>query len=145
VSELIDGKAMVMDESIRAALESDSLIDITTTGRRTGQRRRIEVGFSYLEGRFFITGRPGRRGWYANLIARPHLRVHFKQSLKRDVWATGVPILDREYRRRIFEQIREGAREGRSVDVDEWVVRSPLVLVEIGAGSPGQTFESPIG
>ncbi len=134
-----------MDESVRTALENDSLIDITTTGRRTGQQRRIEVGVSYLEGRLFITGRSGRRGWYANLMARPHLRIHFKQSLKRDVWATGVPILDSEYRRRIFEQIRERAPGGLSVDVDEWVARSPLVLVEIGEASPGQSFESPIG
>ena len=134
-----------MDANIRAALETDSLIDISTTGRRTGQPRRIEIGFSYLEGRLFITGRPGRRGWYANLMARPHFRIHFKQSLKWDVWATAVPILDSEYRLRIFEQIAERAPERLSVDVDEWVARSPLVLVEIGEASPGHSFESPIG
>jgi len=134
-----------VDEAVRKALERDTLIDITTRGRRSGLPRRIEVGFSYLDGLLFITGRPGRRGWYANLRANPHFTVHFKQSLQRDVAALAVPILDREYRRRIFAQIKE-RRALPALDVDEWVARSPLVRVELLAQPAGQAyFQAPIG
>lgn len=134
-----------MDEAIQRALESDTLIDITTTGRRSGQSRRIEIGFSYLDGRIFITGRPGRRGWYANLTARPQFTIHFKQSFQRDVAATAIPMLQSDYRRRIFEQIRERAAGRFSLDVGEWVARSPLVRVEISDPNVPDFLNTEIG
>ena len=70
-----------MDDAVRQALERDTLIDITTTGRRTGQPRRIEIWFHYQDGRILITGSPGARDWYANMAADPHFTWHFKQSL----------------------------------------------------------------
>ena len=47
-----------VDDAVRHALGNDLLIDITTTGRKTGDARRIEIGFRYMDGRLFITGRP---------------------------------------------------------------------------------------
>ena len=55
-----------MDDAVRKALETDLVIDITTKGRKTGQPRRKEIWFHYLgEGEVYITGSPGKRGWYA--------------------------------------------------------------------------------
>ena len=51
-----------MDDAVRQALERDTLIDITTTGRRTGMPRRTEIWFHYQDGRILITGSPGARG-----------------------------------------------------------------------------------
>jgi hypothetical protein len=51
-----------VDERVRRALASDRTIDITTTGRRSGQPRRIEIWFHNLGGRIYISGLPGSRG-----------------------------------------------------------------------------------
>src|SRR3712207_9019649 len=50
---------------------SDRVIDITTTGRKSGQPRRIETWFHHLDGQIYLTGTPGPRDWYANLVANP--------------------------------------------------------------------------
>ena len=47
-------------QEIQQALVTDQVIDITTTGRRSGQPRRIEIWFHNLDGRLYITGTPGR-------------------------------------------------------------------------------------
>ena len=44
-----------MDEAVKQALERDRTIDITTTGRKTGQPRRREIWFHNLGGRLYIT------------------------------------------------------------------------------------------
>ena len=61
-----------MDEMIRKALIQDQTIDITTTGRKSGMPRRIEIWFANLDGRLFIRGGiPGRRDWLANTESQP--------------------------------------------------------------------------
>src|SRR4051812_19939652 len=69
-----------VDDSVRAALSRGGTIDITTTGQRTGQPRRIEIVFHRIDGRMWISGlpRPRKRAWLANLEADPHLVVHLK-------------------------------------------------------------------
>jgi hypothetical protein len=65
---------------VRDELRDDPTVDITTTGRRSGQPRRIEIWMLDVDGRFFITGTPGRRDWLANVIAYPDLVVHLKRQ-----------------------------------------------------------------
>ena len=48
-----------MDADVRAALERDLTIDITTTGRRSGQPRRIEIWFYNVDGRIYLGGSSG--------------------------------------------------------------------------------------
>ena len=43
-----------MDPAIRQALSRGQVIDITTTGRRTGIPRRIEIVFHNIDGRIYI-------------------------------------------------------------------------------------------
>ena len=71
-----------MDKEVKETLERDRTIDITTTGRKTGQPRRKEIWFHNLDGRLFITGTPGRRDWYANMLANPNFTFHLKQSVQ---------------------------------------------------------------
>ena len=48
-----------MDDDVRDALERGRpLIDITTTGRRSGEPRRLEIVFHRIDGRFYISGSP---------------------------------------------------------------------------------------
>ena len=56
-----------MAEAIAKALARDRTIDITTTGRRSGRPQRVEIWWHRIEGRHYISGLPGARGWYANL------------------------------------------------------------------------------
>src|SRR5258705_13573870 len=71
-----------MDDSIQRALSRGRRIDMTTTGRRTGIARRIEIVFHNFGGRIFISGMPStrKRAWIANLEADPHFTFHLKDA-----------------------------------------------------------------
>jgi hypothetical protein len=53
---------------IQAALGNDNLVDISTTGRKTGKTRRFEIWSHYLDEQVHLTGKPAPRDWYANMI-----------------------------------------------------------------------------
>ena len=118
-----------MDEAVNQALDQDRTIDITTRGRKTGRERRKEIWFHNLDGRLYITGTPGHRDWYANLVANPEFTFHLKQSAQADLAARATPILDPSQRREVISAIDQ--KIGRGWDVDAWVERSPLVEVEL--------------
>ena len=118
-----------MNADVSRALEQDRVIDITTTGRKTGQPRRIEIWFHNVEGRLFITGPPGRRDWFANLVAHSEFTFHLKRSVQADLPAKATPILDDSQRRELmakFYSLSPGYR-----DLEVWVKESPLVEVEL--------------
>ncbi len=116
-----------MTDDIIAALESDRTVDITTTGRRTGQARRLEMWFHNLNGRIFITGLPGRRSWYANLIANPSFTFHLKQSVRADLDATARAVTDEGERRDVLGVLV--GRLGHLDNLEQWLADSPLVEV----------------
>ena len=118
-----------MDEPVKQALERDRTIDITTRGRKTGQPRRKEIWFHNVEGRLYITGTPGRRDWYANLLAHPEFTFHLKQSVRADLPARATAILDKARRREIIAAMHQ--KLGGNRDLEAWVEGSPLVAVEL--------------
>jgi deazaflavin-dependent oxidoreductase (nitroreductase family) len=91
-----------VDEAAHAALTRDGTVDITTTGARSGLPRRSEIWFLHLGGRTFITGTPGPRNWYANLLADDRLILHLKESHVADLPARAVPVHDEATRRWVF-------------------------------------------
>jgi deazaflavin-dependent oxidoreductase (nitroreductase family) len=117
-----------VDERIQRALENDRTIDITTTGRNSGQPRRIEVWRYRYDGRTFLSGSPGTRDWYANLLANSEFTFHLKGSAQADLPAIARPITDEAERREVIRGILEDLGRGHD-DVEEWVARSPLVEV----------------
>jgi deazaflavin-dependent oxidoreductase (nitroreductase family) len=117
-----------MDEAVVQALEDDPTIDITTTGRRTGEPRRIEIWMLVVDGRFFITGTPGRRDWLANLLADPHLTVHLKHGLVRDLPAQATVVHDEPTRRHLLAHAAADWYRSQSV-LDDLVADAPLVEV----------------
>jgi deazaflavin-dependent oxidoreductase (nitroreductase family) len=117
-----------MDDRTRTALETDRTIDITTIGRRSGEPHRVEIWFHRVGGSIYITGSPGERDWYANLLAEPWFTFHLKDSVRADLKALAEPITDPDERRRILAEIRP--RVGASAPLEEWLARSPLVRVE---------------
>ncbi len=87
-----------MDETIREALRRDRTIDITTMGRASGLPRRMETWFYRVDDQIYLTGSPGRRDWYANLLHNPEFTFHLKQSVVADLPAKAAPITDPDER-----------------------------------------------
>ncbi len=118
-----------MEETVRRALETDRVIDITTTGRHSGESRRIEIWFHNVDGRIYITGMPGKRSWYANLLSNAAFTFHLKESVVRDLPAMAIPIVADEERREVLAVITQ--RIGSRLPLEEWVSGSPLVEVRL--------------
>ncbi|MDP9026650.1 MAG: nitroreductase/quinone reductase family protein [Actinomycetota bacterium] len=128
-----------MTSSIERALAADRVIDITTTGRKTGEARRIEIWYHRIDGRYYITGTPGARGWYANLLEHPEFTFHLKESAQADLLAHATPVLGAE-KVRILDAITAAiaaAMPGRGVTLDEET--SPLVEVTLDADAGAGT------
>jgi deazaflavin-dependent oxidoreductase (nitroreductase family) len=116
-----------MDQQVQQALARGGTIDITTTGRKSGQSRRIEIWFHTLDDRVYITGLPGRRDWYANLLDHPAFIFHLKDGVQADLAAEATPITDAAQRRAILERILP--KLGRAGEIETWITNSPLVAV----------------
>src|SRR4051794_8192389 len=115
-------------ETVDAALERGQTIDITTTGRRSGKPRRIEIVFHNIEGRIYISGipRPQKRDWLLNLEADPHFTFHLKGQIDADLAATARAIDDETERLRVLPHV---ARAWKRNDLDAMVRYSPLIEV----------------
>jgi deazaflavin-dependent oxidoreductase (nitroreductase family) len=116
-----------LHSAIREALGKDRTIDITTIGRRSGLPRRIETWFYRVDDSVYLTGSPGRRDWYANLVQNPDFTFHLKQSVIADLAATAVPITEPGQREAVFRRILSDLGGGR--DLNEWIAGSPLMAV----------------
>ena len=46
----------MLNANVQEALEKDLIIDITTTGRKSGDARRVEIWFHNLDGLLYIVG-----------------------------------------------------------------------------------------
>ena len=106
-----------MNDQIRHSLSRGHRIDITTTGRKTGQQRRIEIVFHNIDGRLIITGTPRsdrKRAWLLNLESDPHLTFHIKRGgAPADLPATARVITDPTERRAIADWVATNAWSGR--------------------------------
>lgn len=134
-----------MRDDVRQALSitasstiEDRTIDITTTGRRSGEPRRIEIVFYRLGDDIYLSGIPGpkMRDWLANLAAQPHFTFHFKRGVVADLPATATVIADPAERRRVLAAFVEEFNRRQGPDsawpkavLDEWVERSPLAKI----------------
>ena len=133
---------MTVDDAVARALDigpdsspAERTIDITTLGRRSGIPRRIEVWFHRVDGRWYLTGVPGPRSWYANVRAHPRFTVHLKHGVTADLPATAAPV-DEAARRRVITAVLDlqnrpeiAARVSQRQHLDDWLARSPLVEI----------------
>ena len=120
-----------MDPAIRAALDRGGVIDITTTGRRSGQPRRIEIVLHNFGGRLVISGVPRRdrtRAWIHNLEADSRLTVHLKRGVVADLPATARVVTGEAERRELLVRV---AQNWNRTDVDAMVAWSPLIELTI--------------
>jgi deazaflavin-dependent oxidoreductase (nitroreductase family) len=135
-----------MREEVRRALAiggsasiEERTIDITTTGRRSGEPRRIEIAFYRFEESTYLSGIPGprTRDWLSNLTANPHFTFHLKHGVVADLPAVATVITEPAKRRRILADFVDqfNQRNGPDspwprADLEEWVESSPLARVD---------------
>ncbi|HKW69254.1 MAG TPA: nitroreductase/quinone reductase family protein [Candidatus Dormibacteraeota bacterium] len=115
------------EEAILTALEHGRRIDITTTGRRSGRARRIEIVFHNINGRIYISGTPrrNRRSWLANLESNPRFTFHLKGRVSADLRANARIIDDEAERRAVLPYIARAW----GADLEAMVRHSPLIEV----------------
>jgi deazaflavin-dependent oxidoreductase (nitroreductase family) len=134
-----------MRDDVRQALDIDRsstleqrTVDITTTGRRSGQPRRIEICFYRFGDAVYLSGIPGprTRDWLVNLAAEPHFTFHLKNGVVADLPAVAEVITDPAQRHRVLAEFvadfnqRNGPDSGWPTAVlAEWEDRSPLARV----------------
>jgi deazaflavin-dependent oxidoreductase (nitroreductase family) len=118
-------------------------IDITTTGRRSGQPRRIEIVFYRFEDTIYLSGIPGprTRDWLANLVAEQHFVFHLKHDVVADLPAVATVITDSAERRLVlthfvdeFNRRRDPGGPWPGAELEQWVERSPLARVSFPDG-----------
>jgi deazaflavin-dependent oxidoreductase (nitroreductase family) len=121
---------MSTNPNVAEALKHGHLIDITTTGRKSGEPRRLEITFHNIEGRLYISGIPSpkRRSWIANLDENPKLTFHLKGKVKADLAGTARVIDAQAERREILPHI---ARVWKRNDLEQMVRYSPLIEVTL--------------
>ena len=106
-------------------LASSVTIDITTNGRRSRRPSRIEIWWFRVEGRFIITGTPGPRDWYANVLADPKMTVHVNGH---NLAARAVPVDDADFRRVVFTAPHTSWYTTQA-ELDALVETSPMIEV----------------
>lgn len=111
-----------------ATLPATGTCDLTTTGRRSGEARTVEIWYVVVDGGFFIVGSPGARNWLANLRSDPHATLHLREP-DAVVDALAVEITDSDERRALTQRAwaLQPWYSGLEFTVDEWVARSPMV------------------
>lgn len=134
-----------MRDDIRQALEigpsatlAERTVDITTTGRRSGRARRIEICFYRVDGLIYLSGVPGpkRRDWLVNLEADLEFTFHLKHGVQADLAAVATVVTDPDARRETLRPVVAEFNARWSPDspwprgeLEEWVAGSPLALV----------------
>ncbi|MBE7189244.1 nitroreductase/quinone reductase family protein [Jatrophihabitans endophyticus] len=135
-----------MRDDVKQALDigpnpsvAERTIDITTTGRRSGLARRIEICFYRVDDEIYLSGVPGerRRDWLTNLVAEPSFAFHLKNGVVADLDATATEITDPAERRRVLAPIAAAFDERHDenspwprFEFDAWLERAPLARVD---------------
>jgi deazaflavin-dependent oxidoreductase (nitroreductase family) len=82
-----------------ARLARTRTVDLVTSGRRSGQPQRVEIWWFHFEERFIITGTPGPRDWYANILADPGVVIETRHG---KFPGSAKVVTDAEFRKRFF-------------------------------------------
>ncbi len=120
-----------MNAAIREALAHGQLVDITTTGRTSGEPRRIELVYHVFDGRIYISGMPAaghQRHWLRNLQLEPRFTFHLTRGPEADLPATARVITDPVERRDILAKV---AQAWKRVDTSAMEAHSPLIEILI--------------
>ncbi len=140
-----EGDLSFLPDPVRRALEitpaagtRERIVDITTTGRRTGRPRRLEIFFYRAGGRLYLCSGAGggATSWYANLLADPAFTLHLKHGVRADLAARATPVTDPVEREAVLRAIVDDLNQPhdpgtiRPTRLEDWR-DSRLMRVEI--------------
>ena len=108
-------------------LAATRTIDLTTTGRHSGNPARIEIWWFHVEDRFIITGTPGKRDWYANVLANPDVVIHAPFG---DYSGRASIIEDADFKRRVFTDPQISWYRSQT-ELDRLVSLAPMIEVSL--------------
>ena len=97
--------------------------------QRPASRRIERSGGTCMTAGSFLSGSPGTRDWYANLLVKPEFTFHLKGSAQADLPAIAHPVTDETERRKVMPSILDDL-DGAPGDLEELSPGSPLVEVE---------------
>jgi deazaflavin-dependent oxidoreductase (nitroreductase family) len=93
---------------VPARSSAEQFIYLTTTGRKTGLPREIEIWFVERDGRYYILAEHGYKAqWVKNVVANP--QVILKLASRR--WNARGHVVDPETQPDLYAAVRELARE----------------------------------
>jgi deazaflavin-dependent oxidoreductase (nitroreductase family) len=104
--------------------------DLSTVGRRSGHRRRVEIWYVIVDEQIVVTGTPGARHWLANLREHPEAVLHLRDP-DRDVAVTAEEVTDKATRRRVAGEawhLQPWYAE-QPFSIEDWVTDSPMVIL----------------
>ena len=119
---------MTLSRELTNRLASTRTIELTTTGRRSGRPRRIEIWWFHFNGKFVISGTPGRRDWLANIRSDNSIVVHVDGG---ELEATAHPIADDGFRRAFFNDPQTRWYSTQEA-LDRLVAEAPMVEIRFG-------------
>ena len=104
--------------------------DLTTVGRRSGLRRRVEIWYVIVDCEMVVTGTPGARNWLANLRACSRAVLHLRNPA-RDVEVTAAEVIDQAKRRRITAEAfhLQPWYADQPHSLEDWVADAPMVVL----------------
>lgn len=109
-------------------LAATRTIDLTTIGRRSGRPSRIEIWWFHVDDRFIITGTPGKRDWFANVMADGAVLIHVPFG---DFPGRAVVIDDVDLREAVFTSPQVGWYKSQS-ELKKLVAEAPMIEVVLG-------------
>ncbi len=112
-------------EQVITELTAIRTVYLTTNGRRTGLASRVEIWWFHVDGRFVITGTPGKRDWYANVLSDSNVVIHTTIG---DFEARAQTIHDHSFRRRVFTDSEVGWYRTQS-DLERLVADAPMIEI----------------
>jgi deazaflavin-dependent oxidoreductase (nitroreductase family) len=140
VSTFLSAKLLnpLVNAAANAGLPTPSVVILETTGRRSGQPRRVPVGRALEGDTLWIVAEHGRRaGYVRNIEANPRVRVRVGRR-----WRTGTASVlpDDDWRERQRRMPKLNAAVVRAAGTEPVTVRVDL---DRGARRPASASESP--
>ena len=120
-----------INQVVARAIDADTTIDLTTTGRTSGLAHRIEIWMLKVGARLLITGSPGPRDWYANLMADPACVIHLKERIRADVAARATAAVDPAIRTEVFEHLEASWYRNQGESLETLVAEAPMVELAV--------------
>ena len=111
----------------RERLARTRTVDLTTIGRRSGRPRTVEIWWFHVDGRFIITGTPGRRDWLANVRANPSVKISAGDGV---FHGTATEIDDADFKRRVFGDPQIGWYRNQA-QLNHLVETAPMIEITL--------------